>query len=289
MLFRSVKVKLTAVAATPDTTLPTLSVLPLFNCSGTPYTGNCVADAKTPQSLGVGVTKEIQIKLNFDWAAGDDTSNMMAVEAVKLAISFPGETIATARTIVTLGSSLPDIRCDKKMAVNVGDGCVYAQSPAVLVMSVGDGEVREAAEHIRDAQASGSPGGLDFAGGVAFASPSNALQRTRVTVLQEANRNRACGATDSIIRLRPQSSASCLASDAVCDCDEYPFAATWNGAWSNSATTSARNVSRPNNRKGGTRLLQFYQAERILDFTPDSGAASIPARVGGDDFWLHVE
>ena len=51
------------------------------------------------------------------------------------------------------------------------------------------------------------------------------------------------------------------------------------------------------NGEAGTRLQLFYQAERVLDYTPDPGIAynignegvSIPARAGGDDFWVHIE
>jgi hypothetical protein len=188
------------------------------------------------------------------------------------------------------------------MAVNAADGCVYAQSPAVLVMSVGDGAVKEAAEHIRDAQASGSPGRLDIAGGYAFASPSNALQRTRVTGLKGssgANYGFACKYAESIIKLRPRASGSCSSSggSAGCQCDEYPFGSTWNGAWANRATTSVRYIVGEQNKGGGDQLVRFYQAERLLDFTVDpkiifnlgNEALSIPPRVGGDDFWVHID
>jgi hypothetical protein len=168
----------------------------------------------------------------------------------------------------------------------------------VLVLTPG-GDVKEAAEHIRDAQAAGSPGALTIDAGQYLAAPSNALQRTRVTGLQGANNNFACQYNDSIIRLRPQASASCSPQGGVatCDCDEYPFKSSWNGARFNRESTSARYVNGTQNREIGRRLGRFYQAERILDVTPDPGipytldneAQSLVPRVGGDDFWVHVE
>jgi hypothetical protein len=86
-----------------------------------------------------------------------------------------------------------------------------------------------------------------------------------------------------------------------CECDEYPFNSTWNGAFSDRDTTprtsSARYINGLQNGKAGTRLQQFYQAERVLDFTIDPGipyirdnqSVSIPLSNFGDNFWVHVE
>lgn len=91
--------------------------------------------------------------------------------------------------------SFSDLRCDKKLAVNGGNGCVYPAAPAVFVLSAVDGKVKEAAQHIREAQAAGSPGGLSIdSDGVAIANTGNALQRTRIAAANNSNRKASCGA-----------------------------------------------------------------------------------------------
>ena len=113
-----------------------------------------------------------------------------------------------------------------------------------------------------------------------------------------ANRNYSCVYADSIIKVRPQGSATCPATGGTgCSCDEYPFNSSWNGSFLNTNGTSARNINAEQNGVAGTRLQRFYQAERVLDYTPDPGipynigneGVSIPARLGGDDFWVHIE
>ena len=93
-------------------------------------------------------------------------------------------------------------------------------------------------------------------------------------------------------------SGTCLPTGGgSCDCDEYPFGTTWNGAWAGRTTALARYIDLKQNRVGGTRLVSFYQAERVLDYTANPGitftlenaALSIPPRAGGDDFWVHID
>jgi hypothetical protein len=167
-------------------------------------------------------------------------------------------------------SQPPTLRCDKGMAVNGGSGCVYAQAPAVLVLTPG-GDVKEAAEHIRDAQAAGSPGALTIDAGQYLAAPSNALQRTRVTGLgatSGANNNYSCIYADSVIKQRPQASSSCPNQrQGGCDCDEYPFKSTWNGAFLNRSGTSARFILGAQNQQAGNRVLSGRASAR-LHFRP---------------------
>jgi Immunoglobulin I-set domain len=294
-----VRLQLLALDLEPGSTLRSVSVLPLFDCAPQGGSGSCKADARTPVTLQLNGEVEIKTTVSFAWDQGDDSYRAFIPFDVQVAAALPGEDINQRNTVWNLGQP-PTIRCDKKMAVNRGDGCVYPDAPAVLVLNA-IGDVKEAAEHIRDAQAAGSRGGLTPLDGAFVASVSNGLQRTRVTGLgatSGANNNYACRYADSVIEQRPQASSSCPnGRQGGCDCDEYPFKSTWNGAFLDRSGTSARFILGNQNQLAGNRLVRFYQAERVLDFTPDPGivfnlgneSVSIPARVGGDDFWVHIE
>jgi hypothetical protein len=245
--------------------------------------------------------------VSFNWLNGDVAFQELSQPKVNLASAVVGSAQVLTAGDGTNFDDLPSIRCDRGMAVNGGSGCVYAEAPAVLVLAVGDASVKEAAIHIRDAQNAGSPGKLGFAAdGSPSVSAFDPLQRTRVTGLKGqlvpsrigANRANSCVFATSIIARNPQNSETCALPGALgCSCDEYPFNSTWNGSYSNIAKTSARNISGIQNSAAGTRLGQFYQSERVLDLTVDPGiiynfgneAFSIPVRLGGDDFWVHIE
>lgn len=263
-----------------------LAVEPRFECSSQQYSGSCTHSKVTGSvTAGQGWSSEILVPITFDWSGGSDTWNEFIFQQIFLAYKIQG---AGEENGIYL-SYAPKVRCDKQMAVNGGSGCVYPDAPAVLVMSAGDARVKEAAEHIRAAQSWGARGALAFdSEGRALASVSNALQRTRVASLKQANRNNACGFADAVINLRPQSTATCSQAPSTCECDEYPFASTWNGGWLNKDGTSARWVQAAHNRESGSRLQRFYQSERLLDFTAANSAYDT-SRLGGDDFWVHIE
>lgn len=304
-----------AVRVTPglNAALPSVRVLLKVTCSSPGKSGTACAHPLTPitvQAVGVGASanagwSNIGFSTSFDWVGAGNTFAEISQPKVNLAS-------AVGAQILTAGGgadavNLPSIRCDRGMAVNRADGCVYADAPAVFVLSAADAAVKEAAIHIREAQNAGSPGKLGFAAdGSPRVAAFSALQRTRVTGLKGrdnppaagANRNYSCVYADSIIKVRPQGSATCPATGGTgCSCDEYPFNSSWNGSFLNTNGTSARHINAVQNGVAGTRLQLFYQAERVLDYTPDPGIAynignegvSIPARLGGDDFWVHIE
>jgi hypothetical protein len=222
--------------------------------------------------------------LDFTNYTGDPFSPYdPAPQQIKLKLAFTGEDINMVERSIFL-SRPPAIRCDKKMAVNGGDGCVYAQAPAVYVLTVG-GPEKEAAEHIRDAQAANSRGGLTLDGDRYLAATSNALQRTRFPNVNNNNRNAACELETSLRVTRPATaSASCQQNLTGCQCDEYPYASTWNGAFFDRPGTSVRFIRGPDNRNGGTKHQQFLQAERVLDLTVTETSSA-----NGENFWVHIE
>lgn len=311
--------RLTQTAAGTAPSPLTLRLRPVFHCGAASDGERCSHNRPPTMSVtaGQGWTTPVGVLVNFDWNGGSNTWAEFTPQ-IQLWHALPGQDVNVERDPVTgvtdlsyfyLSGTAPTIRCDKGMSVNGGNGCVYANTPAVLVLSAADARVKEAAEHIRDVQRPVTEGGIGALGGLdmepdgrATASSSKALQRSRITGLSRdnaANRNNACVYADSIIRQIPQASATCTAAggNAACSCDEYPFNSTWNGAFLNRSGTSARYINNAHNVEAGSRLGRFYQAERVLDYTPDPGigyligneALSIPSRTGGDDFWVHIE
>jgi hypothetical protein len=104
--------------------------------------------------------------------------------------------------------------------------------------------------------------------------------------VRNENRRVACGSSNSSLRAtRPAPvTASCQQNSAGCECDEYPYASTYNGASFDAPGTSVRIIRGNNNGVGGTKHQQFLQAERVLDFTQSETSAP-----DGENFWVHIE
>ena len=130
------------------------------------------------------------------------------------------------------------VRCDN-MLPGRGPGCVFEVIPE-LNYSL-SGPYPELAAHIRDAQQSGLPGG----------SSTRPLHRLTDSDMREKNRNTSC--------------PSSLTRPPGTDCDEYPFASTWEGAATGSGGFSRRFIDSTQNRLGGSALATFYNKNRVIE------------------------
>jgi ZU5 domain len=197
----------------------------------------------------------------------------------------------------TLGT-LPVLRCDRGLAKVSTEGCVFPQAAAVYLLDRADRTVKEAAEHVFEAQTGPlqSPGNyLPKPGTRAIGADSgNALQRAKSETVQDENRKRSCRLADSLIKTRipTNQSAKCAANSQVCECDEYPFASTWNGGAFSPARTSAKMINGAHNQAAGSgNLTNFYTSQRVLDFTqyPEQVQPydpTVATNRGGDNFWV---
>lgn len=153
---------------------------------------------------------------------------------------------STTNVAYTPTDFLPVTRCDSEPYMNSTSGCVYSQVPGFFALSAAPGsDVEDAAKFYRDAQdgLANHPG--RFPNGVP-------LHRTTDT-----SANRAVSAPECDRRFgSPRPSGY--------DCDEYPFAATREGAAT--GNFDLRLVPSEQN-KGVGRMLgsQFYLYNRILD------------------------
>ena len=296
-----------------STALPSLGFQPVITCNAVQASGgtcqlapavmNVTANASVPADIKQGWTSGNNAVLNLGWSGGDGTWTDFSFNQLEMYFAKPGETINLAgQNYSGFNLGFSALRCDKKLTVNKNDdGCIYQAAPAVFVMSVNDSTVKEAAEHIREAQTGSlsAPGGLevDSVTGVATARVSNALQRTRIAAANNSNRKASCGTDQqSLLNTRPAPiSASCQANPAGCQCDEYPFASTWNGGFFGPNSTSVKRIQGPQNGRAGNLHQIFFLKERILDFTTYTGSDTQPYDAGlqqnrtGDDFWVHIE
>jgi len=156
--------------------------------------------------------------------------------------------------------SLSLARCDNASGgSSPTPGCVIAIGPGKVVYSQATNP--ELVNHIAWAHASGLPGN----------SVDRPIHRTSLTTVINANRAASCGGAPSI---------------AGKQCDEYPFASTYEGAASGGPVRSFSGCSFPEgfisspsgyshcminasqNMSGGAILGNIYRQQRILDGDP---------------------
>lgn len=195
---------------------------------------------------------------------------------------------------------LSTLRCDNGVAQVATVGCVFKKAAPVYVLRADDMTVSEAAIHIREAQAHGSPGKFVLKPDTwAIADPSvvgdQALQRLKnTTVARDTNRAASCRSSTALIKTRVpvQTSLTCTPNGAGCECDEYPFASTWNGGYFDPQRTSVRWINGTQNQAAGSsKLSGFYRDERVIDpanYPNDTLPENRYENGPGDDFWVHV-
>jgi hypothetical protein len=310
---------------------PQPACVTFFN-NGFPEAATQTCDFK-PQPIMVrtvlnGITSEYdwsewaEMPVKFDWTNKPESKYDMAFFSLSLPyfqtriagtdeqFKRPGGESVGFSTNSNLGN-LPGLRCDRGVAKAGTKGCVFHEAAAVLVLSKAPGsDVQEAAEHILEAQndpdeLKRAPGRFALKTGTrTFADSASMdyysrLQRAKLKKVNGANRYASCDRSvgTSLIRSRqPEKfSASCLASSAGCQCDEYPFAATWNGAHFRPDRTSVKTISGSHNAKAGERLGAFYLSQRILDFVLFADGPylpfdpNFPTYSEADSFWVFVK
>jgi hypothetical protein len=247
-----------------------------------------------------------QFNVGFSWVRNPDRTvqpndlETFVLGLSKLDYKFSGgsyDRVSSSAVWISPGlGDLPRLRCDRgEIKGSSSSGCVFVDAAAVYTVSAA--KAPEAAEHIREAQRgtrlyadqTASPGSYGMKPNTrAIADPSaESLQRARPDKVIDRNRIAACKASNALIdiRLPKNQSASCATDPPKCNCDEYPFASTWDGASQNSNRTSTKQISGADNRAAGNgNLGWFYAKQRVLDRSLDE-----LTNLGGDRFWVYVE
>ncbi|MBD9727811.1 NucA/NucB deoxyribonuclease domain-containing protein [Streptomyces caniscabiei] len=169
-------------------------------------------------------------------------------------IHSPGKKTVTHKPVpvatISVTGATPDnsspvtmrgVRCDSVSYLGK-PGCVYASWLPSFTLSRKDSAVKEAAQHVYDAQrkVKGKPG---------LSKPLH-----RLTGKKKIDKNRSIVCKKSYKRPKGKS------------CDEYPMASTREGGGQESkGLSSHRMINAKQNSKAGTRLNQFYGQNRIID------------------------
>jgi hypothetical protein len=174
-----------------------------------------------------------------------------ATTNVLLSVHSPGAT--AAQNPVTPASNF---RFDSAGAVaGKAQGTVFVDARVTFTISLSDAAVRESARHFDDAlhhpdrtfpsiPAKNVPG------------ENRPLRRLIDSVRQDANRKAANDVCDAVWGTHDGS---------VVNCDEFPFASTYEGAAFGDQNVSARLIDAKDNQLAGTRLGSMYTANRMLD------------------------
>jgi hypothetical protein len=300
---------------------PSIKVRPILTCENLldSTSSNCgTLNELTVPLTGSGSSQKVT--MNFTWTAPAPPAKDVATFRVKVSrldYAIGSQPIDRSPAIQSrFGYSVPTsyfepylgdgmiIRCDRGVAKS-NSGCIFPDAAAVLVYSTGGNE-KEAADHVVEAWGRGAPGKFRMKAGyravVDDSVTGSALTRTQVTPLvANANRFASCDAAASLIALMPRMSSSCpngKGGPEKCQCDEYPFASTYEGAFFLPSTTSAKFVRGSDNGSGGAKLVASYNSMRIIDLSYDlnnglgsnvdplSGFVRVS---GGDSFWVAVE
>ncbi|MGW2520821.1 NucA/NucB deoxyribonuclease domain-containing protein [Streptomyces sp. NPDC001617] len=143
---------------------------------------------------------------------------------------------STASTLPT-----PPVRCDNALPGTSRIGCVMPYIPEMVYAK--SGPYPELAKHIAYAQNTKHLPGKH--------GTKKYLTRLTDKTKIKKNRNKACPSS----RHRPTGK----------ECDEYPFASTWQGASTGGGHFSWRMINATQNQNGGKALANFYLYNRIIE------------------------
>lgn len=168
---------------------------------------------------------------------------------------------------------IPEIRCDIGVAKQNTRGCVYPRAPAIMrSVKTNDPSVDESAIHIRDAQAAGMPGKFIPRGDGSIFASGDAVPLTRLRDRAERNKNRKASTNQCVVQYGQVTGQCTFTGDpddepSECDCDEYPFAASGQGAYNRQfgKDFSVRRIDKSDNRSSGGHLGCFLTGQRVLD------------------------
>ncbi|GGU67828.1 NucA/NucB deoxyribonuclease domain-containing protein [Streptomyces daghestanicus] len=135
----------------------------------------------------------------------------------------------------------PPVRCDNALPGTSKTGCTMPYIPEMAYAK--NGEYPELAQHIEYAQTTKNLPGKH--------GTKRYLTRLTDKTKMRQNRNKAC--------------PSSLERPVGKQCDEYPFASTWQGAEHGGGDFSRRMIDATQNEEGGKALSRFYLYNRIIE------------------------
>lgn len=242
-----------------------LQLKPYIECGG-----QCtVSSTPTIDLVPGGLTSEVTVTLTPTMG---NENPMTFKPLVDFRIVRTGESLEDGQSMANFPSGtyshIPEIRCDVGLARRGTKGCVYWEAPAIFSgISASDPDVDESAIHIREAQATGIRGkfvGADD-GSILGGSDASPLTRTRSQELIKKNRDKA---RRQYVEQYAEEPVCELTTDpdeppGPCNCDEYPFASTNEGA--SRGQFSVKRIDSKDNQRAGARLGNFFTSQRVIE------------------------
>ncbi|MFW1984443.1 NucA/NucB deoxyribonuclease domain-containing protein [Acinetobacter guillouiae] len=272
-----VKFKFRSIYTNP--TGPIIHIAPRLGC-GTDEQGgiNCSTVGNPSVVLNPGLSPEITVNTNMNMYSTSEKEIPMTIEGN---YNIVGQSLVDDTAKNFEDNNIPVVRCDVKLAKSNTSGCVFFDAPAVMrtINLTTTPEVRESAEHIRDAQNSGLPGRyVPQEDSILPGYGSQPLKRLRDFAARKANREFSlgiCRAQDNTYSETCDPDGDSDDPEVSCQCDEYPFAATQEGGNNSpSPGVSARKILASDNASAGGKLGVFFNQQRVLD---------------GEEFYVNVE
>lgn len=211
-------------------------------CGGWPTAKNCQTEGGQTIRLATGDERLISYKY------ASSTSGAKGKDKVGIG-TFKPRYVLTMTGATRYGYE-QGFRCDSATYLGKNGACVFDRLRGTFKLSRSDKDVNEAAKHIYDALR----GASNIYPGKGKAIPS-ILTRTTNTKTQTANTAKAKAACKKRWPKRPKGK----------DCDEYPFKSTKEGAAKGDGKFSVRYITSSDNQRAGTKIGQFFSADRILN------------------------
>ena len=276
----------------PDIAAPTVKVKAVIRC-----TQGLLCDSNpSVKTISPGGSQQVKTLVKLSWE--DIDTNAIGegnISNLTLLFTVDGSTPADAQGGSTYAADLSFypafLRCDVGQAKSNSSGCVFKDAAAVFALLPSDG-TPASRKHIQDAFAGLNPQLTDIAPGDALTVPgqfklkagtraiadtSGTTSLNRSRVVEDIDKNRATSDKRCKAVFGPPPAGapnSCpLVTDPdeileACDCDEYPFASTTQGAFfapaPQLARYSIRRIPSADNRSAGGRLGAMYLRERVL-------------------------
>lgn len=230
------------------------------SCEGVPSPQQCaVADGsvtRSPSAWGVAPSFYVTVTSSESGSTGQD---LVGYGDIKL------EWTATGRSVTIVVPTSADLltRCDSSASLQGTKACIFTQVIPWIYYSRDDPQVAEGAQHVYDAYA--NPGATypivvdKLIPGQVPGGAGGWLHRSTSEEVRNANRAEAIAVCSTFW--------PGYASEGK-DCDEFPFASTWEGASRASGNFSARPVLSSHNQTAGSWLGRFYRYDRVLDWDP---------------------
>ena len=251
-----------------------LQIKPIVDCG---EACTVAPNAGVPLAIG-GLSNEVVVMLSPNMRGA---KKLEFTPSITYRVAKSGDSLENGESALPFYGKayIPEIRCDIGLAKATTRGCVYPKAPAIMrSVKTDDPTVDESAVHIREAQAAGMPGKFIARGDGSILPSGSARPLERLRDQAERRKNRKVSKDQCIAQYGKVTGQCTFTGDpddepADCDCDEYPFAATRQGA-SSGGKFSAKRIDSGDNSRSGGRLGCFLTGQRVLD---------------GEEFFVDVE